>query len=84
MTLLEEAARVLAEIDDGLLDGSLIDGDTLGYLCDNVRPLVCKLLGHSPHCGDVATCRARGARSKTRAAKKKRVRIDGARVARSR
>jgi len=58
--LYREAAEILGDIDDGLIDGSIEASGTIEYLCDWVRPLVCRLLGHKPACGNTPQCRERG------------------------
>jgi hypothetical protein len=54
--LYRQAGVVLSEIDRGLVDGSLLDNGVLEYLDENVRALVCKLLGHKTRCGDTDVC----------------------------
>lgn len=61
--LCEKAGRALQDLDEKLLDGSLMEEGCIEYLCDNVRPLVCELLGHKPHCGDTDQCRDRPGRA---------------------
>lgn len=46
--LLLEAIVVLQEIDDGLVDGSLLDNGVLEYLDQKVRPLLRRLRKASP------------------------------------
>jgi hypothetical protein len=54
--LYARAGVVLSEMDRGIVDGSLLDDDLLGYLDEKVRPLTCELLGHKKRCESTDRC----------------------------
>ena len=54
--LVKRAARLLGDVDEGLVDGSLMDNGVLEFLGDELRPVRCDLLGHKPHCASAYDC----------------------------